>query len=418
MGRIYATYEVESPVGLDRAAAVMAGEQSSGTFLKLPSETTSLREEFGARVESTTLQDELPFPSLPCRIKAECFSRGEVVLSWPLENTGPSLPNILATVAGNLFELAELSALRLKEIALPDALADTYPGPAYGRKGTLDLAGVDGRPMIGTIVKPSVGLSPENTAELVAALIESGIDFIKDDELQSDGRHCPFDDRVEKVMAAVNADAEKTGRKVMYAFNVTGEIDEMLRRTDKVKAAGGTCVMVSLFSVGLPGLAALRRHCDLPIHGHRNGWGVYSRSPDIGIDYRVWQTFWRLAGADHLHVNGLSNKFTETDETVVANARSLGAALHSGKTGTAMPVFSAGQTALQMAPTCDAIGHTEFLLCAGGGIIGHPGGPAAGVASLRQAADASVQGIPIDVYARDHKELAQALSHFKDRVTQ
>ena len=88
-----------------------------------------------------------------------------------------------------------------------------------------------------------------------------------------------------------------------------------------IRDLGGTCIMVSLHSVGLSGLLALRRHSELPIHAHRNGWGLFSRSPDIGISYIAWQKFWRLAGADHLHVNGLSNKFSESDGSVTASAR-------------------------------------------------------------------------------------------------
>ena len=90
-----------------------------------------------------------------------------MVLSFPLENMGPSLPNLLATVAGNLFELREFSGLKLIDLDLPPAFAEAYPGPQFGVEGTRRLAGVEGRPIIGTIIKPSVGLSPEETAALV-----------------------------------------------------------------------------------------------------------------------------------------------------------------------------------------------------------------------------------------------------------
>lgn len=412
MGRLFATYDLETPTTLERAAEVIAGEQSSGTFLKLPGETDRLKELSGARVERVTATSNSRVPSLPCRISAEIYTRGEVVLSWPLENMGTSLPNVLATVAGNLFELADVSALRLTDISFPEEFAVAYPGPAYGRQGTLALAGVRDRPMIGTIIKPSVGLSPAETASLVAKLADGGIDFIKDDELQANGPHCPFEDRLNEVMKVINSHADRTGRKVMYAFNITDELDVMRRNADLLQQAGGTCAMVSLFSLGLTGLTAIRRHVDLPLHCHRNGWGIYSRSPDIGISFRVWQKFWRLAGADHLHVNGIANKFTEADTTVVENARSLDDPLSGERGYQAMPVFSSGQTAVQMEETCRAVGHTDFIYCAGGGIMGHPGGVAGGVASLKQAAEAAVGGIPAHVFAKDHKELSEALDLF------
>jgi len=412
MERIIARYELESPKSLEHAANVIAGEQSSGTFLKLASETDELRHRSGARVEKITETSTFTTGSLPSRTHGNTYTRGEITLSWPLENMGTSLTNVLATVAGNLFELADVSALRLIDIEFPDAFAAAYPGPGFGIEGTLKLAHVSDRPMIGTIIKPSVGLSPGDTAVLVKQLVEGGIDFIKDDELQGNGPHCPFAARVSHVMRVINDHADHTGKKPMYAFNITGEIDEMKRNADLVRDHGGTCAMVSLFSIGLAGLSAIRKHVELPLHCHRNGWGIYSRSPDIGISFRVWQKFWRLAGADHLHVNGIGNKFTEDDDTVIDAARSLGQNVTPTTNYHAMPVFSSGQTAVQVGPTIQALGHPNFIYCAGGGIIGHPSGVSGGVSSIRQAADAALQGIPVEEFAKNHDELRLALSTF------
>ncbi len=416
MTRLFARYELESPIGLERAAEVIAGEQSSGTFIKLPGESDALRAQSRARVEEVVAQSSSNTPSLPCRRTGESYARGEVVLSWPIENMGTSLTNTLATVAGNLFELAEVSALRLLDVDFPEEFASAYPGPAFGVPGTRRLAGVAERPLIGTIIKPSVGLSPDETATLTKQLAEGGIDFIKDDELQGNGPHCPLAERVEKVMKVLNEHAERSGRKVMYAFNITDEIDQMKRNADLVRDAGGTCIMVSLFAIGLAGLTAIRRHVELPLHCHRNGWGLYSRSPHIGIGFRAWQKFWRLAGADHLHVNGIANKFTESDARVIDSARSLGQALQPATAYTAMPVFSSGQTALQMEPTFSALGSGDFIYCAGGGIMGHPGGVAGGVSSLKQAWEAAQAGVKLQDYAKDHPALAAALRTFGARV--
>ncbi len=412
MERIIARYELESPKSLEHAANVIAGEQSSGTFLKLASETDELRHRARARVEKVTETSTSTSASLPSRTHGNTYTRGEITLSWPLENMGTSLTNVLATVAGNLFELADVSALRLIDIEFPDAFAAAYPGPAFGTEGTLKLANVSGRPMIGTIIKPSVGLPPEDTAALVKQLIVGGIDFIKDDELQGNGSHCPLPARISQVMRVINDHADHTGKKPMYAFNITGEIDEMKRNADLVRDHSGTCAMVSLLPIGLAGLSAIRKHVELPLHCHRNGWGIYSRSPDIGISFRVWQKFWRLAGADHLHVNGIANKFTESDTTVIDAARSVSENATRGTAYHAMPVFSSGQTATQLAPTIAALGHTNFIYCAGGGIMGHPGGVPGGVASLRQAADAAIKGIEIDEYAKTHEALRTALTTF------
>jgi ribulose-bisphosphate carboxylase large chain len=274
------------------------------------------------------------------------------------------------------------------------------------------LSGVEKRPLIGTIVKPSVGLDPEGTAALVDTLCGAGIDFIKDDELQADGPTCPFEDRVRAVMAVVERHADRVGRKVMFAFNLTGEVDEMRRRHDFVRAQGGTCVMASLTGVGLSGFLALRRHAALPIHAHRNGWGALSRHPALGFDYVPWAKVWRLAGADHMHVNGLRNKFCEPDESVVASARSCLTPMFAGKPCVAMPVFSSGQSVAQAADTYAAMGSVDLIYAAGGGIMGHPGGPAEGVAALREAWEAAMAGVAAAEYARERPALAAALGAF------
>ncbi|MDC1381265.1 ribulose-bisphosphate carboxylase large subunit family protein [Octadecabacter sp.] len=416
MTRLTAIYEIESPVGVQRAAEVMAGEQSTGTFVRLASETDALRGRSAARLDFIDITGTSYHPALPCRLSAATFEQGRVTISWPMDNFGPSLPNILAAVAGNLFELAELSAIRLVDLDMPDALVAGCPGPQFGITGTRKLLGVPSGPMIGTIVKPSVGLSAEQTAALAVELAQAGIDFIKDDELQGNGPVCPFDERAKLVMHVLNKAAQRAGRKVMYAFNITDEIDVMRRNIDLLERLGATCAMVSLNSIGLAGLRAVRDHSPLPIHAHRNGWGLMSRSPHVGIDYLAMQKLWRLAGSDHLHVNGLANKFTESD-TVVANAaRAVQAPLNDATPHAALPVFSSGQTAWQVGPSMELLGNDDFLFCAGGGIMSHPGGPAAGITSLRQAAAAQKAGESVEDYAKDHPELAAALATFEGAV--
>lgn len=416
MTRLTATYEIESPVGVERAAQVMAGEQSTGTFMRLAAETDALRDRSAARVEAVEITGTAPTPALPCRLSAAAYEQGRVTISWPMDNFGPSLPNILATVAGNLFELAELSAIRLVALEIPEALAAACPGPQFGITGTRALMGVPSGPMIGTIIKPSVGLDAQETAALAGDLARAGIDFIKDDELQANGPACPFEQRARLVMQALDAQAQKSGRMVMYAFNMTDEIDVMRRNLDLLESLGATCAMVSLNSVGLAGLRAVRDHSALPIHAHRNGWGLMSRSPHIGIAYPAMQKLWRLGGADHLHVNGLANKFTETDATVTQAARAVQASLSAGHPHVALPVFSSGQTAWQVGPSAALLGNDDFLFCAGGGIMSHPDGPAAGITSLRQAAQAHKEGIDVEAFARSHPELAAALATFKSAV--
>jgi ribulose-bisphosphate carboxylase large chain len=410
--RFEADYLIETALDPARAAETMAGEQSSGTFLKLPGETDELKERSAARVQRLEEIAPLPAPSLPGAAgdRGQGWRRARVTLSWPLDTIGPSLPNLMSTVAGNLFELNAFSGLRITDIRLPPAFAAAHPGPRFGVAGTRRLSGVAEGPLIGTIVKPSVGLSAQATADLVATLAAAGIDFVKDDELQADGPACPFEDRARAVMRAINDHAGRTGKKVMFAFNLTGEVDEMRRRHDLVRDLGGTCVMVNLNSVGVTGFLALSRHAELPIHAHRNGWGYLSRHPALGWSYTAWSKVWRLAGADHMHVNGLSNKFCEDDDSVIASARAQLTPMWPGKPCTAMPVFSSAQTVLQPPETFRRLGSADLIYAAGGGIMGHPDGPAAGVESLREAWAAAMAGEDPDARAATRPALARALA--------
>ena len=412
--RVFADYLIETAFDPMQAAEAMAGEQSSGTFVSVPGETPELKERAGARVESLEELEPVATPSLPGarRTGDGPIRTARVTLSWPFENMGASLPNLVATVAGNLFELSHFSGLRLLDIRLPAPFARAYGGPKFGVDGTRSLAGVADGPLIGTIVKPSVGLGPHDTAALVKTLAEAGIDFIKDDELQADGPHCPFDERARAVMHVLNLHAERTGKIVMFAFNITGDLDQMRRRHDLVADLGGTCVMASLNSVGLVGMIELGRHTRLPIHAHRNGWGALTRHPRLGWSYVAWQKIWRLAGADHMHVNGLQNKFCEDDDSVIASARECLTPMFEGRPCIAMPVFSSGQSAKQAPETFARLGSADLIFAAGGGIMAHPAGPAAGVESLRDAWDAAMQGIPLTEHAAAHPALAAALEAY------
>lgn len=409
--RIHARYRVETPLPLEKAAAVLAAEQSSGTFVEVPGETGEIKERHGACVEKVVPLETVSKPSLPgSRGGAGKYFRGEVEISWPLENFGVNLPTVLAGVSGNLYELAQFSGLKLLSISVPGSFAASFRGPAFGVEGSRKLCGVTDGPMIGTIIKPSIGLSPTQTAEIVKTLANAGIDFVKDDELMANPPHSPFKKRVDAVTAVINEHAQRAGRKVMVAFNITADFDEMQRNYDYIVNAGGTCAMISINHVGL---AATKKICDrgqLAIHAHRNGFGALHRHPYVGVDFPAYAAIWRLAGVDQLHVNGIDNKFWEPDDSVVASIEACRAPMHQLKP--LLPVISSGQTGLQAPETYRRIQTTEVLYQAGGGIMAHPLGPAAGVAALRQAWQAAVAGVSLADFAKDHLELREQLGKF------
>ncbi|MGV2984723.1 RuBisCO large subunit C-terminal-like domain-containing protein [Microbacterium sp. AGC85] len=381
---VIASYVIETSLPLEKAAEVLAGEQSTGTFVRVERESDAVRARFAAQIESL---DEVPLTGaspLPGTIGDPATRRRAVLrLRFPLDNFGPSIPNLQAAIAGNLFEIKELAAIKLIDLELPDAFAERYRGPRFGVEGTREIIGRHDGALIGTIVKPSIGLSPTELAELVGELAAAGVDFIKDDELQGNGPSAPLRERVRAVMPVLHRHADRTGRMPMYAFNITDDIHLLEENHDLVVAAGGTCVMVCINMVGLAGLAHLNRVAQVPIHGHRAMFGAISRSEHLGFAFRPWQKLARLSGADHLHTNGISNKFYESDHEVIAAIADVRAPIDT--VASTLPVLSSGQWGGLAHATYDAVGTSDLLVLSGGGIHGHPDGAAAGVTSMREA---------------------------------
>lgn len=411
MERITARYFIETPFEVEKAAQVLAGEQSSGTFVAVPGETEELKQRFAARVENIEQLETVKEPAIPGAVsKTGAYQRANVEVSWSIENFGYNLPVLVSTLQGNLYEITQFTGLKLMDLEIPPSYADHFIGPRFGIEGCRKLTGVEGRPLIGTIIKPSIGMTSEQTAELVKTLAEAGIDFIKDDELLSSSANSRFNDRVDAVMRVINEHADKTGKKVMYAFNLTDEIDRMLSHYDKIVSSGGTCAMISLNSVGLSGVKKICDEGQLPIHGHRNGWGMLNRHPLLGIEFPAYQKLWRLAGVDQIHVNGIQNKFWESDDSVV---RSIEACLTPMLGGySVLPVVSSGQWGGQAPETYRRTKTVDLLYMAGGGIMAHPGGPAGGVRALQQAWQAAVDGLTVEEAAKQYSEFGKSVEKF------
>jgi ribulose-bisphosphate carboxylase large chain len=416
---VIATYLIETAFSLEAAAEVIAGEQSCGTFVDVPGETAELKARHGAKVMDIQPLETVDHPSLegatvPRSAKGKArFQRGTVRIAFPLRNFGPSIPNLLTTVAGNLFEVQQLSGVRLIDLDLPAPFAERYAGPAFGIEGTRRLAGVHGRPLIGTIIKPSVGLTVDQARPLVRELAMAGLDFAKDDELNGNAPYAPLKDRVRGVMDEINRAADKTGKKMMYAFNITGDIDEMRRGHDLVRDSGGTCVMVAINSVGFAGLSYLRQHAELPIHGHRAMYGALARCSMLGIGFTAYQKICRLAGVDHLHVGGLDSKFYQSNAEVRQSILDCLEPLFSGYR--VMPAISSAQWAGSAIETYAQTKTIDVLHLAGGGIIAHPGGVAGGVRSMQQGWEAAMAGKGLLEYAASRQELRSAIQKFAPR---
>lgn len=415
MERVIAKYYIETPYELEKAAAVLAGEQSSGTFVAVPGETEELKQRFAARVERIVPLESVTEPAIPGAVakRGELYRRAAIEVSWSIENFGYNLPVMVSTLQGNLYEITQFTGLKLMDIELPPSYADHFIGPRFGIAGSKKSADVEGRPMIGTIIKPSIGLSTDQTAALVKTLAEAGIDFVKDDELQSAAANSKFEDRVDAIMRVINNHADKTGKKVMYAFNLSDEVDSMLRRYEYLVKAGATCAMVSINSVGLSGTKKICDQGELVIHGHRNGWGMLNRHPLLGIEFPAYQKIWRLAGVDQLHVNGIANKFWESDDSVVRSIEACLKPLFNQQNP--IPVVSSGQWGGQAFETWRRTQTTDLLYMAGGGIMAHPDGPTGGVVALQQAWEGAVNGLTLEEATQQYPEFGHSVEKFGNK---
>lgn len=409
---IEVTYRILSYLPLEQAAEAIAGEQTTGTFTKVAGESPELHRRHRAQIlELTPIADDLGGVLPGARGSETGTLRGGLVrIGYPLVNSGPSLTRLLAFISGNLYELSELAGIKLLDVDFPDAFDAAYPAAPHGVAGTRTLVNRPSGVLLGTIVKPNIGLAASDYYTVVRELGLAGLDFIKDDEVNADCPPTPLRDRAPQVLRALDEVESETGRRPLYAFNISDEVDQMLASADYIAEAGGQCVMVNTALVGIPALHAVRRRTDLVLHGHLAGFAAASRHPNLGMGFGAFQKLTRLAGVDHLHVGGFRSKFFVEDEETAANIEAVRAPLLGGRE--CLPAISSAQWAGTAPTTWQHTGTDDLLVLAGGGVLGHPGGAGAGARSMRQAWEAVTAGVSLEEAAKEHDELAAALAHF------
>jgi 3-oxoisoapionate-4-phosphate decarboxylase len=411
---IVITYRIETSGSIEAMAEKIASDQSTGTFVPVPGETPELKARVAARVLAIRPLADADYPSWPEAAAGHGpIRRADADIAFPLDAVGTDLSALMTIAVGGIFSIRGMTGLRVVDLKLPQEYQSAYPRPQFGLPGSRRLTGVYDRPIIGTIVKPALGLRPHETAELVGELIGSGVDFIKDDEKLMSPAYSPLSERVAAIMPKILDHEQKTGKKVMYAFGISAtDPDEMMRNHDLVLEAGGNCAVININSIGMGGMAFLRKRSGLVLHAHRNGWDVLTRHPGIGFDFKVWQQFWRLLGVDQFQINGIGVKYWEPDDSFVESFKAVTTPLFDAS-DCALPVAGSGQWGGQAPETYRRTGRTtDLLYLCGGGIVSHPGGPAAGVRAVQQAWQAAVADIPLETYAKDHPELAASIQKF------
>jgi ribulose-bisphosphate carboxylase large chain len=387
------TFYVEpNSTSLMEAAGGVAAESSIGTWTKLTTAKPYV-DGLAARVfvlEGNKVKIAYPF---------ELFEEG-------------NMPNVLSSVAGNVFGLKALRNLRLSDIEFPDKLLKGFKGPQFGIKRIRELLQVSNRPLVGTIIKPKLGLKTVDHAKVAFEAWAGGCDIVKDDENLSSQRFNPFEERVVKTLDMRDKAQSETGERKVYMVNITAETELMVKRAEFVFAHGGKYVMVDILTCGFSALQTLRdKGLKLVIHAHRAGHAAFTKNPQHGIAMRVIAKVARIIGVDQLHVGTVVGKMSETKQEVIENVEACKTPMANLKQ--VLPVASGGLHP-RLVPALMSTFGKDFVIQAGGGIHGHINGTFAGATAMRQAVEATLEGKPLKEYATTHKELKAALELWRE----
>nr|VDD89101.1 RuBisCO long chain, Form III-b [uncultured archaeon] len=332
-------------------------------------------------------------------------------------------PNILSSIAGNIFGMKIVKNLRLQDIKIPKDILNSFPGPKYGIKGIRKFMKIKDRPLVGTIVKPKLGLRTKDHAEIAYESWQGGCDIVKDDENLSSQRFNQFEERLARTLEKAHKAEEQTGEKKAYLVNVTAETKEMMKRAQLVEELGGKYVMIDIVAAGFSALQTLREaDFKMAIHAHRAMHAAFTRDKKHGISMMVLADIARLIGVDQLHIgtvvgklegslNEVSKLNEEIEKKVVKKTRDR----LSQNWGEIKPVLSVSSGGLHPGHIPYLVEHLgkDIVMQFGGGIHGHPNGTLRGAIAVRQAVDAVMQGISLKKFSENHVELKDALEFWK-----
>lgn len=397
-----------------QAAAEVAAESSTGTNFKVNTETAFSRT-MNALVYKVDLEKNLVWLAYP----------------WRIFDRGGNIQNILTFIVGNVLGMKEVSALKLLDVWFPQAMLKEYDGPSYSLDDMRKYLGVHSRPILGTIIKPKIGLTAPEYADVCYEFWVGGGDFVKNDEPQADQDFCPFEDMVPLVKQAMDKAVKKTGKKKVHSFNVSSsDFDTMIKRCEMIRKAGfepgSYAFLIDGILAGWMAVQTLRRkYPDVFLHFHRAGHGAFTRETNpFGFSVLVLSKFARLAGVSGIHTGtaGVGKMAGSPQEDVVAahnilEPKAMGHFFEQSwsKMKACCPIISGGLNPTLLKPFIDLMGNTDFITTMGAGCHAHPNGTRAGATALVQACEAYQKGVPIEAYAKTHPELAEAIEFFSKK---
>ncbi len=383
-------YRVTTDLPMEKAAEAIAAEQSTGTWTGISTLDSGIFETLGARI--TRIEGDMVTVEFP----ADDFSI-EV----------GSVPQILSVIAGNLFGLGSLKGVRLEDVSFPRSITSQFKGPKFGADGLRKILGRPEKPLVGTIVKPKIGLSPERTADYVYEAGAGGLTNSKDDETLVDQPFCPIEARTVAVAEALDR-LKDEGHLMVHAINVSTRGDKIVELAEKVQGWGAKQLMVDVITCGFGAVQALAEDPSIkvPIHVHRTMHGAFTKDPYHGVAMLPLTKLVRMCGGDALHIGTLGAGKMSAGAHDDGNLKAcLG---DDVPYKTVMPVCSGGVYPGIVQDIIDRAG-MNVQIQAGGGVAGHPNGVRCGAMAMSQAVDAAFAGIPVAEYAKDHKALAIAL---------
>ncbi len=386
-------YRVTTDLPMEKAAEAIAAEQSTGTWTGISTLDRSVFDTLGARVTE--------------------INGDTVTVEFPVDDFSievGSVPQILSVIAGNLFGLGALKAVRLEDVSFPKAITSQFKGPKFGADGIRKALKRPEKPLVGTIVKPKIGLSPEKTADYVYEAGSGGLTNSKDDETLVDQPFCPIEARTVAVSEALDRLAEE-GHLMMHAVNVSTRGDKIVELAEKVQSWGAREIMVDVITCGFGAVQALAEDpsVKVPIHVHRTMHGAMTKDPRHGVAMLPITKLVRMCGGDALHIGTLGvGKMSGSSGEDTNLKACLG---NDVPYKTVMPVCSGGVYPGIVGAIVEKAGF-NVQIQAGGGVAGHPGGVRAGAMGMCQAVDAAFEGISAEKYAETHRELREALDRW------
>jgi len=377
-------------ISLKKAAGAVASESSIGTWTETT--TTTKRIE---KLHATVFQ----------------IHKNIIKISYPIElfELG-NIPQITSSIAGNIFGMKVIKNLRLEDIYFSRKFIKSFNGPEIGLHDIRKITKIEARPLIGTIFKPKIGLTPREMAKYAYSVYSNGIDWSKDDENLTSMRFNKFEDRVIAMLDVIDKIKSEYGKNVIYAPNTTAPLDTMLNRIQFVKDHGGRCAMIDILTVGWSAVQAVReQNFKLIIHAHRASHAALTKNKKHGISMLVLAKLSRLIGVSALHSGTVIGKMHGQKKEVARINNFLRSKWYNIKP--VMPIASGGLHPMLIPELVKILGK-DLIINFGGGLWGHPLGPEAGAKAIKQATDATMQKIQLKTYAKNHEELRVAIKQW------